>query len=128
GDDGAELGARWFYMRGGMAQRFVTGARFLISGVVRQRKDALEIIHPETIADAEEAAAVPGVRVRYPEVEGVPGRTVEKLARAVVERFAAEVPDGIPRELAARLTMPSQAEALRELHLPPQDLPAEALR
>jgi ATP-dependent DNA helicase RecG len=128
GDDGGELGARWFHFRGGMLQRFTVGARFLISGVPRLRKDAIEMIHPETIADAEDAGAPPGVRVRYPEVEGVPGRTVEKLCRAVAERFCASVPDGIPRALAERLTLPSQAEALRALHLPPLDLPAEALR
>ncbi|MDB4967430.1 MAG: box helicase domain protein [Myxococcales bacterium] len=127
-DSGAELGARWFYFRGGMSQRFVVGAKFLISGVVRSRKEMLEIIHPETIADGDEAATTPGVRVRYPEIEGVPGRTIEKLARAVVEKFASEVPDGIPRELATRLELPSQADALRELHMPAPDLPADALR
>ena len=79
-DDGAELGARWFHFRGGMQQRFAVGARFLISGVVRDRKGAREMIHPETHRRAHDGeSATPGVRVRYPEVEGVPGRTVEKL-------------------------------------------------
>ncbi|HEX9102975.1 MAG TPA: hypothetical protein VF997_12270, partial [Polyangia bacterium] len=91
-EDGAELGARWFHFFGGMQQRFAVGARFIVSGVVRDRKGAREMIHPETIADDGESAA-PGVRVRYPEIEGVPARTVEKLCRAVAERFAAEVPD-----------------------------------
>src|SRR5207253_4599216 len=87
GDDGAELGARWFHFRGGMLQRFPVGARFLISGTPKLRKDVLEMIHPETIADSDEGGAPPGVRVRYPEIEGVPGRLVEKLCRAVCERF-----------------------------------------
>ncbi|HEX6837825.1 MAG TPA: hypothetical protein VF334_14695, partial [Polyangia bacterium] len=110
-DDGAELGARWFHFFGNMQQRFAVGARFLISGVVRDRlgprpkagaasgassRVAREMIHPETLADDGESAA-PGVRVRYPEIEGVPARTVEKLCRFVAERFASEVPDGIPR-------------------------------
>jgi ATP-dependent DNA helicase RecG len=126
-DEGAELGARWFHFFGGMQQRFVVGARFLISGVVRDRKGAREMIHPETLADDGESAT-PGVRVRYPEVEGVPARTVEKLCRAVAERFAAEVPDGVPRAIADKLALGSQADALRALHLPPPDLPPEAVR
>src|SRR6185312_6298094 len=108
-DAGDELGARWFHFFGNMQQRFAVGARFLISGVVRDRKGAREMIHPETLADDGEAAA-PGVRVRYPEIEGVPARTVEKLARVVAARFAAEVPDGIPRAIAEKLALGSQAE------------------
>jgi len=130
GDDGAELGARWFHFRGGMMQRFAVGVRFLVSGVVRDRKGAREMIHPETILEAPEddVASGAGVRVRYPEVEGVPGRTIEKLCRAVVERFAGEIPDGIPRAIAERHALGSQADAIAALHLPPVDLPAEALR
>ncbi len=127
-DAGDELGARWFHFFGGMQQRFTAGARFLVSGVVRDRKGAREMIHPETIVDDEGGTTTPGVRVRYPEVEGVPARTVEKLARAVAERFAAEVPDGIPRAVAERLELGSQADALRSLHLPPPDLAPEAVR
>jgi ATP-dependent DNA helicase RecG len=128
GDDGGELAARWFHFRGGMMQRFAVGARFLISGVPRDRKGVLEMIHPETIADSDDAAATPGVRVRYPEIEGVPARTLEKLCRAVAERFAGEVPDGIPAQLLGRLALLSQADAVRALHLPPADLPPDELR
>jgi ATP-dependent DNA helicase RecG len=128
-DAGRELTARWFHVRGGMAQRFTVGARFLVSGTPRLNKHgAVEMVHPETLSDEDEAGVPPGVRVRYPEVEGVPARTVEKLCRAVCERFAAEVPDGIPRVLAQRLALVSQADAARALHLPPPDLDSDSLR
>ena len=128
-DEGTELAARWFHFRGNMAARFAVGARFLISGTPRRNKnDVLEMIHPETIADDAEEGLPPGVRVRYPEIEGVAGRTMEKLCRAVCERFAGEIPDGIPRALAERLQLISQADAARQLHLPPPDLDAEMLR
>src|SRR5262249_30289537 len=55
-DAGDELGARWFHFFGNMQQRFATGARFLISGVVRDRKGAREMIHPETLVDDESGA------------------------------------------------------------------------
>jgi ATP-dependent DNA helicase RecG len=126
-DAGGRLSARWFHFRGGMLQRFAAGARFVIAGVPRVRKDAIEMIHPETIADSDEGALPPGVRVRYPEVEGVPARTVEKLCHAVAERCCGEVPDGIPVTLATELQLPSQAEALRALHMPSPDLSLEQL-
>jgi ATP-dependent DNA helicase RecG len=129
-DDGRQLGARWFYFRGGMQQRFAVGARFIITGVPRVRKDMLEMVHPETIleGDVDDAGAGGGVRVRYPEVEGVPGRTVEKLCRAAVERFVGEVPDGIPAALATELHLLAQADAIRALHLPDPDAPPELVR
>ncbi len=128
-DDGRRLGARWFYFRGGMQQRFAVGARFIITGVPRVRKDTLEMVHPETILEGEgEEGATGGVRVRYGEIEGVPGRTVEKLCRAAATKYAAEVPDGIPAQLASDLALLSQAEALRSLHLPDPDLAPELVR
>ncbi|HEX4457520.1 MAG TPA: ATP-dependent DNA helicase RecG [Polyangia bacterium] len=129
-DDGRRLGARWFYFRGGMRERFAVGARFIITGVPRVRKDALEMVHPETILEGGENddVASGGVRVRYPEVEGVPGRTVEKLCRAAVTKYAGEVPDGIPAQLASELQLLSQADALRALHLPDPELAPELVR
>jgi ATP-dependent DNA helicase RecG len=128
-DAGRELVARWFHVRGGMAQRFAVGARFLLAGTPRLNKhDILEMAHPETRNDDEETGLPPGVRVRYLEVEGVAGRTVEKLARAVCERYAATIPDGIPRAIAERLELMSQAGAVRALHLPPPDLDGDTLR
>src|SRR5581483_3656760 len=82
GDDGKPLQARWFHFRGRMAERFPVGARFLLLGAPRPWKGALEMIHPESIPESDDGDAAPsaaGVRVRYPEIEGVPGRLVERL-------------------------------------------------
>jgi ATP-dependent DNA helicase RecG len=127
-DDGRTLVCRWFQFRGRMQERFPVGARFLVVGTPRPYKGALEMVHPETIPDGEGADAGGGVvRVRYPEVEGVPGRLVEKLCRAVAETCADDVPDGLPPEIAARHALSSQGAALRALHCPPPDLDRAAL-
>jgi ATP-dependent DNA helicase RecG len=126
-DGAATLTARWFHFRGGMLERFRVGARFLVLGTPKPWRQALEMVHPETILDENEEDAAPpvgGVRVRYPEVEGVPARTVEKLCRHVSERFAVLVPDGIPPSVAERVGLGSQADALAVLHCPPSDLTA----
>jgi len=130
---GGAVTARWFYVRGAMAQRFAVGARFLVQGTPRRNKKsgALEMVHPETVADVAEPGEEPsgaGVRVRYPEIEGVPQRLVERLCRSVCEKHAHEIPDGVPAEIAARRQLGSQADALRALHLPTADLAAPEIQ
>jgi ATP-dependent DNA helicase RecG len=127
GDDGAPLTARWFHFRGKMQDRFPVGARFLIVGTPKPWKQGLEVVHPETIAEGDGGDAPTGVRVRYPEIEGVPGRLIAKLCAAVCEKLAPLVPDGIPREIVEKHGLGSQAEALRELHLPPAELTADEI-
>jgi ATP-dependent DNA helicase RecG len=132
-ENGDTVGGRWFYFRGPMLERFAVGSRFLVQGAPRRNKKSgsFEFIHPETVADTadpEEQLSGAGVRVRYPEIEGVPQRLLERLCRAVCEKFAAEVPDGVPGEIATRLELGSQAEALRALHLPPPDLDSAGIQ
>jgi ATP-dependent DNA helicase RecG len=125
-DEGRQLTARWFHFRGGMLERFKMGTRFFILGTPKPYKGALEMIHPETMVDdGGEGGA--GLRVRYPEIEGVPARTLEKLARHVCEKFAQLVPDGLPPQLLRARQLPSQAEALAALHAPPADLERAAI-
>jgi ATP-dependent DNA helicase RecG len=126
-DDPRTLVCRWFQFRGRMQERFPVGARFLVVGTPKPYKGALEMAHPETIPDGEGGEPGGVVRVRYPEIEGVPGRLVEKLCRAVAETCADDVPDGIPSAIAARHGLASQGAALRALHCPPPDLDAAAL-
>jgi ATP-dependent DNA helicase RecG len=124
GDDGQPLSARWFHFRGRMQERFPLGGKFLILGTPRTWKQGIEMIHPETIFESEggEAAAPAGVRVRYPEIEGVPQRMLERLCAQVAESHGALVPDGIPSEISHKRELPSQSDALRALHKPPGDL------
>jgi ATP-dependent DNA helicase RecG len=125
-DEGRQLTTRWFHFRGGMLERFKMGTRFFILGTPKPYKGALEMIHPETMVDdGGEGGA--GLRVRYAEVEGVPGRVLEKLARHVCEKFAHLVPEGLPREVLEARQLPSQAESLAALHLPPPDLDPAAI-
>ncbi len=125
-DDGQQLVTRWFHFRGGMLERFKVGTRFFVLGTPKPYKGALEMIHPETIVDdGGEGGA--GLRVRYPEIEGVAGRIVEKLARHVCENFAQLVPEGLPPEVLKARALPSQSESLTQLHAPPPELDRAAV-
>src|SRR5204862_5119910 len=104
--------------RGGMKERFAPGRRFLLSGTPRRYKGGLQMAHPETAlldeSDAGDRGA--GIRVRYPEVEGVTGVLVARLCRHVAEAHAAEVPDGLPATIRRARGFPSQGQALARLH------------
>jgi ATP-dependent DNA helicase RecG len=120
-DDGVRLTARWFHMNPGLAKRFKTGDGVVLSGALKRYQGQLTMAHPDVVADDGAGA---GIRVRYPEVEGVPPRTVARLGREACVAAAELSPDGLPRELTARLALPPLAAALRSLHLVPADLPA----
>jgi hypothetical protein len=71
-DDGATLIARWFHFRGGMLERFRVGARFFVLGTPKPWKQALHVVHPETILDesTDGEAAPAGVRAATPSTSG----------------------------------------------------------
>ncbi len=140
GEDGEPLLARWFYFVGGMQRRLQPGARFVLTATPVRFRNALQVVHPELtdLGAAEpqtEGAAAAGrknpelgrVRVRYPEVDGVPPRTVERLCQSLCERYADQVPDGIPQALLHKLSLPALPGALRALHLSSTELPPEDL-
>jgi ATP-dependent DNA helicase RecG len=127
GEDGEALIARWFYFVGGMQRRLQPGARFVLTGTPVRFRNALSVVHPELndlgAGDDKggEGEKLGRVRVRYPDVEGVPPRTVERLCQALCQRYADEVPDGIPASLLHKLSLPALPAALRALHLSSAD-------
>ncbi len=54
----------------------------------------------------------------YPLTQGLPGRTVRKLARAAIDRYANEVPESLPPEVLAETDYLPEGEAIRALHFP----------
>ena len=135
GEDGVPLLARWFYFHGGCQKRLVPGKRFLLVATPNKFRGALQVTHPEltelvqpTETDGVQFAdGVGQIRARYPDVEGVPARTVEKLCQTVCEKFVDLLPDGLPQQLLTRLSMPSLPQALRALHIVSHDTPTELL-
>ncbi len=135
GEDGGELVARWFYFHGGYQKRLLPGKRFLLTGTPIKFRDSLSVNHPELTdllprSEGDEQGFVDGsgqIRTRYPEVEGVPGKLVERLCQSLCEKFADHVPDGVPSQMLQRLSLPSLPAALRELHILPKDTTQEML-
>ena len=132
--DGVEVRARWFRPNAGMVKTYSKENLVALAGPLRRAKDGtVELIHPRNVtalvvgpgASGKESGL--GLRPRYPAVEKVPGRLVEKLVAAAVERAAGLVPDVLPEGVAKRLGFPSIADSLRQVHLPEASLSDEKL-
>jgi ATP-dependent DNA helicase RecG len=127
-EDGAALRARWFRVPGAMAKSFPKGAAIALAGAVRTAADGTrEMIQPSVVTAALAARGGHGlgVRPRYGVVQGVKGRTLEKMRSAALARLGDGAADLLPAATRARLELPTLAEALGRIHAPPD---GDALR
>jgi ATP-dependent DNA helicase RecG len=133
-EDGVQMRARWFRPNAGMVKTYAKGNLVALAGTLRRAKDGIaELVHPRNVtallseqkASGNESGL--GLRPRYPVVEKVPGRMVEKLVAAAVDRAAGVVPDVLPEGVAKRLGLPSIGESLRHVHQPEASLPDDKL-
>ncbi len=130
-DQSAFLSVVWFNTPY-LAQVFKRGQRIVLYGkVTRRGPGPLVMQQPEfeIIEDDEDASLHMGRIVPvYGLTEGLPQRPMRTLLHRVVERFAAEVRDGLPDELRRRRGLPASAEAYRAIHFPESLEEAEAAR
>jgi len=114
----------WFG-RAAMGVRLMRGDDVVCTGRVARFDGLPQIAHPDVLpAERVQAEAV---RVRYPEVEGVAPKLLERLCRTAAERCVPSVRDGVPAGLAERLGLPDLAQALRALHLVAADAPPQTV-
>ena len=130
--DGVQVRARWFRPNAGMVKTYAKGNLVALAGSLRRAKDGtVELIQPRNVTalmagQAGEKSGL-GLRPRYPVVEKVPGRVIEKLVTTAVEQAAGLVPDVLPAGVAKRLGLPSIADSLRQVHQPDASLSDEKL-
>jgi ATP-dependent DNA helicase RecG len=121
-DDGASLFGVWFSNRRPKIERFVAGGRIRLSGLVSQYKDRLQIAHPVVVGEDDDGDRLGRVVPVYPEVPGVAGRVVEKAVRSAARDAERLVTDPLPGDMLSRHGLLPLAQALRLVHLPPQDI------
>ncbi len=117
----------WFSNRRPRQERFVKGARICLAGLVGNYKGRLQIAHPVVVGEGDDNDLMDRVVPVYPEVPGVPGRTVEKAVRSAATRAEDFINDPLSPALIRRRHLMKLTEALRLVHIPPDDIPSEAL-
>jgi ATP-dependent DNA helicase RecG len=124
--DGAILRARWFRPNAGMSETYAKGTQVALAGSLRRTPTGEhQLVHPSNVTALVGEDGGLGIRPRYPLVENVPGRTLEKIVAAAVVAVGNELVDVLPADLRARLGFPELAQALRDLHQPPPTLAPE---
>jgi ATP-dependent DNA helicase RecG len=126
--DGAVLRARWFRPNAGMSKTYAKGARVALAGHLRRSEEGEhQLIHPSNVTALLVERGMVGIRPRYPAIEKVPGRTVEKIVAAAVDAVADQLGEVLPEGLRSRLGFPTMAQALRDVHRPAASLTADEL-
>jgi ATP-dependent DNA helicase RecG len=121
---GQVVRARWFRVPGAMAKSFPKGSEIALAGALRTAADGTrELVSPSVVTAALAARGDGGLglRPRYGLVQGVKGRTLEKMRGAALARIGAPAEgagDLLSAAARARLGLPSLAEALARLHAP----------
>jgi ATP-dependent DNA helicase RecG len=118
-DGGARLRARWFRPNAGMAKSYARGACVALAGKVHWAEDGeAELVHPSNVTSLLAESASVGIRPRYPMIEKVPGRTVEKIVAAALIATGHLLPDLLPKSVRTELCLPDVAQALGFIHRP----------
>jgi len=126
--EGVRLLARWFRPNAGMAITYAKGTQVVLAGELRRTQEGeCQLIHPSNVTAQLTEDGGLGIRPRYPLIEKVPGRTVEKIVGAALEAVGHRMADVLPESLRKRLGFPKIAEALQTIHRPQAALHADEL-
>ena len=128
-DGTGRITAKWFRIHPSLKERFQAGRTVTLCGTVRIFRFQPEMHHPEILAESAEDDPVHSGRIVpvYPEVEGVPAKTVRRIQWEVVSRFASSEREVFPAWILEMAGVPPLGDSLSTLHFPPADAEASTL-
>jgi ATP-dependent DNA helicase RecG len=133
-DETGTIPAKWFRFRElYMVEKYAIGSKVIVSGkpeISRYQGGGLEVIHPdmEVISLTENETPEIGKLIPvYHSTEGLHIKTLRAIINRVVETHASLVKEILPGKILRRHKFPSRSEALYQVHLPTNDLPAKDL-
>jgi ATP-dependent DNA helicase RecG len=128
-DGTGRLSAKWFHFHPSLADRFRVGETVALCGTVRLFQFRTEMHHPEILGAGDEDDPVNMGRIVpvYPDVEGIPQRTLRKIQWEVVQKYAATEKEFFPPWMLESAGVPPIHESLATLHFPMAVEDAESL-
>jgi ATP-dependent DNA helicase RecG len=121
-DGTGTLRLTWFrYSHAQMQKRFPAGAEVLAAGPITRFGTYKQMVHPEVTHMADGADAPRGVVPIYPDLEGIPKHRLRKMIQEALTRLHGRVPEVLPGNVLAAVSLPTMHEALRLIHMPPED-------
>lgn len=127
-DGTGRLAAKWFRIHPSLKERFQVGRTVTLCGTVRIFRFQTEVHHPEILGEAEGDDLLHLGRIVpvYPEVEGVPAKTMRRIQWEVVQRFAPAEREVFPGWILEMAGVPPLTDSLSNLHFPSSEPDAEA--
>ncbi|HOP48745.1 MAG TPA: ATP-dependent DNA helicase RecG [Desulfobacteraceae bacterium] len=122
-DEATELDLLWFQYNKAFLSRFCRKNLEIVAyGVIRNKNGRRQMIHPDIIiVDEHQDQQILGLFPVYPLIRGVSMQVIRSAIRQVIYRYQGNIIDSIPREITQRLELPDLAEAIRCIHIPPED-------
>jgi len=129
-DDTGVVCLKWFRGQAFVQDRVRPGTRLLVAGDVRRYRYAKELHHPEVelLSDDVSAGELARIIPVYPQVDGVPPRTLRRIVEGAVNYAADLVESYVPGGWVKRLGLPDLATAIVAVHLPSLHLDPEELQ
>ncbi len=138
GDGSGQVVLKWFHFRREwLTRRFPVGRTGVFSGEVKRFGHVREVHHPdvELLAEGQSLEEYQGadplafgrILPVYPLTEGLGQQLVRRIWKQVVDRFADHVQTTLPAELCQRRNLIPLADALRDVHWPPNSANLEQL-
>ena len=127
-DGTGRLTAKWFRIHPSLKERFQVGRSVTLCGTVRIFRFQPELHHPEILGDADGDDPLHLGRLVpvYPEVEGVPAKTMRRIQWEVVQRFAPGEREVFPEWILDTAGVPPLTDSLSNLHFPASESDAAA--
>ena len=117
-DESGRIRCLWFNQPY-LAKSLPEGARVGIAGKVGAYRRRPQFDSPEwERLDDSEATHVGRFVPIYPLTQGLPGRTMRRLAREAVDRYLPLLPESLPPAVIQETRYPPEADAIRDLHFP----------
>ena len=111
----------WWWSQPYLARSLQPGMRVGLSGKIEVRGRHLQMTSPEweRLDDPDDDTVHVGrLSPVYPRSKGLPNRTIRRLAHAAVRDYLPLLAETLPPQVVAEQRFPSEADALRMIHLP----------
>ena len=123
------LSVRFFrFSQRDLEGRYPVGTRVRVFGAVTFFGAQRQMAHPELELVRDDDPPPTGFRPVYPEVDGVPPRTLQRILQSLAESAADKVFDPLPDGLRERLQLAPLTPAVRAAHIPDEGDGGAALR
>jgi ATP-dependent DNA helicase RecG (EC 3.6.1.-) len=127
-DETGVIIAKWFNFNqpylNYLKKKFKPGQVVIVSGKVEAFRYRKEMSHPDIeVIENEDDDQLHFKRIvpKYSETEGLHQKTIRSIMKNVVEGYAGEVSDGIPRYISKKRNLADMSRAFQRIHFPEND-------